>query len=93
MWELLRCWATQGQSREGKAHGSFVVSTRQLQMGLARRCLKPSDVKWSLNGLFKWTSVQMETHSSELLSQTLLLMNGERENLPGLTSSHSQGGI
>lgn len=54
-----------GQSRKGKAHRSF--STRQLQMGLARWSLKPSDV----------SGVHMDTHLSELLVQTLLLLSGE----------------
>lgn len=80
-----------GAEQEGKSPQQ--KSTRQLQMGLVRRRLKPSDFKWSLNGLSKWTSVQMETCLSELLVQTLLLASGERENLPGLTPPHPQAGI
>lgn len=79
MQETLHCWATQVQNRKGEVHSGFVISTRQLQMGLVRRCLKPSGVKWSLNGLSKWTSVQMETCLSELLVQTLFLVSGERK--------------
>lgn len=68
--EKLSCWDTQGQSRKGKAHRTFVISTRQLQMGLARQSLKALDV----------SGVHMETHLSELLVQTLLLLSGERKS-------------
>lgn len=58
-----------GQNRKGIAHRTFVLSIRQLQMGLARQSLKASDA----------SGVHMETRLSELLVQTLLLLSGERK--------------